>query len=126
LRSTQQRERRKRLKEGIEELEVQVGCSVSAVIAPPSIPPASLLHLSTSTRDQIRSVEGISIPSEKKMIQEKKKLSESHGTATASFSNGAYISDPLSFISTILPSSSFICVGGDAGGGQTKLGCTFF
>jgi hypothetical protein len=48
-------------------------------------------------------VEGISIPSEKKMIQEKKKLSESHGTATASFSNGAYISDPLSFISTILP-----------------------
>jgi hypothetical protein len=126
LKSTQQRERRKRLKEGIQELEVQVGCLVSAVIVPPSIPPSSLLHLSTSTRDRIRSVEGISIPSEKKMIVLKHQLADTHNTQTTSFSNGAYISDPLSFISTIVPSSSFICVGGDASGGQTKLGITFF
>jgi hypothetical protein len=126
LKPTQQRERRKRMREAVAAEEKAVGCPVTAVVDPPSPSPSSLLHLSTSDRDRIRSVDAITIPSEKKMRAMKEQLTHTHNTTTTSFPNGAYISDPISFVSTITSSSSFICVGGDAGGGYTKVGISFF
>jgi hypothetical protein len=114
------------MREAVTAAEAAVGCPATAVVTPPSTPPSSLLHLSTSVRDRIRSVDSITIPSEKKMREVKKQLAYSHSTETKSFSFGSYISDPLSYVGFISASSSFISVGGDAGGGQTKLGITFF
>lgn len=64
------------------------------------------------------------------MIQCKKQLSSSHATETRTFTTctfiaGAYIADPVRFVSVVCAQSPFIAVGGDAGGGHTKLGITY-
>jgi hypothetical protein len=59
------------------------------------------------------------------MIKCKQLLASTHATETGTFANGAYISDPVRFVSVLCAQSSFIAVGGDAGGGHTKLGVTF-
>ena len=59
------------------------------------------------------------------MIKCKRLLASSHATETGTFANGAYISDPVRFVSVLCAQSCFIAVGGDAGGGHTKLGVTF-
>jgi len=112
------------MRDAIEEIEERIGCPASAVVSP-ATSPSSLLHLSTSDRHRIRSVDTITIPSERKIRNAKKQLGTSHNTSTSSFSNGAYISDPLGFVSSVTSSSPFICVGGDTGGGFTKLGVTY-
>ena len=38
---------------------------------------------------------------------------------------GAYITDPVRFVSVLCAQSSFIAVGGDAGGGRCVLGVTY-
>jgi hypothetical protein len=96
------------------------------VIAPPSTPaPIDLVHLPTSVREQMRGVRHLRIPSEKQMIQCKKLLAASHGTETGTFAGGAYMTDPLAYVSVLCAQSPFIAVGGDAGGGFTKLGITY-
>jgi len=103
----------------------KVGCPLEAV-QPPSTPsPADLIHLPTSVREQIRTVRGLHIPSEKRMIQCKLLLASSHATETGTFAGGAYITDPLRFVSVLCAQSSFIAVGGDAGGGRCVLGVTY-
>jgi len=113
------------MKAAIEELEEKIGCPVFAAVATTSTPPSSLLHLSTSDRNRSRSIDSIVIPSEKLISQLKKELSNSHHSQTGSFSNGAYICDPLGFISSVTKSSPFVCVGGDTGAGYTKLGVSY-
>ena len=61
---TQQRERRKQAKEGLQKLLEAIDCPPAAIFAPPSPSPAELLHLSTSDRERIRSVPSLHIPSE--------------------------------------------------------------
>jgi hypothetical protein len=59
------------------------------------------------------------------MTQCKKLLASTHATETAAYSSGAYITDPLRFVSAIASHSPILAVGGDAGGGHTKLGITY-
>lgn len=59
------------------------------------------------------------------MIACKKQLATSHATETGTFANGAYITDPVRFVSVLCAQSPFIAVGGDGGGGHTKLGVTY-
>jgi len=125
LSGTQQRERRKRLRQAAD----YIGCPISAVASLPhtasTTTPADLLHLPTSIREQIRTVRGLHIPSEKRMIQCKKALADTHGTRTGTFSRGAYILDPIRFVTAVAGASALLVVGGDAGGGHTKLGITY-
>ena len=63
------------------------------------------------------------------MVHCKLLLASEFGTATASFAKeemvGAYLLDPLKFVTLVSKHSPFICVGGDAGSGVTKLGITY-
>jgi hypothetical protein len=73
----------------------------------------------------MRGVRQLRIPSEKQMIRCKKLLAASHGTETGTFAGGAYITDPLAYVSVLWAQSPIMAVGGDAGGGFTKLGVTY-
>jgi hypothetical protein len=59
------------------------------------------------------------------MINCKQLLATTHATETGTFAGGAFITDPVRFVSVLCAQSSFIAVGGDAGGGYTKLGVTY-
>jgi hypothetical protein len=59
------------------------------------------------------------------MIACKQQLASTHGTETGTFANGAYLTDPVRFVSVVCAQSPFLAVGGDAGGGYTKLGVTY-
>lgn len=94
-----------------------------------------MLALSTADRRTIRTIAELSIPGERKVIECKKALALSHGSETASFTlpragaeenvcAGAYVTDPLRLLRVVTAQSSFLAVGGDKGGGFTKLGIT--
>jgi hypothetical protein len=120
LQSTQQFKRRRLAYTALAE----IGCPVSALKPiPPS--PHKLLHLTAAVRRRMRTVPLLTIPSEKKITLCKRRLAESAGTGTAKFPKGAYIKDPLRFVSSIAAASPVIAVGGDTGGGHTKLGVTY-
>ncbi len=68
---------------------------------------------------------GLSIPGEKTMITCKQILASTHGTETSTFTNGAYLTDPLLFVKSVVVQNKLLAIGGDAGGGFTKLGITF-
>jgi hypothetical protein len=59
------------------------------------------------------------------MINCKKQLASTHATETGTFVGGAYMTDPLAYVSVLCAQSSFLAVGGDCGGGHTKLGVTY-
>jgi len=70
------------------------------------------------------------------MAQCKILLAHTHGCATASFTHpfvsksgqlrvGAYVTDPLLYIRRLTADSPWLAVGGDKGGGFTKLGITY-
>jgi hypothetical protein len=125
LQPTQKWERKKQLAAAVADVEKQIGCPLS-VIQPQPLPfPAELLHLSTAERERIRTVPSLHIPSEQTMIQCKKQLATTHATQTGTFAGGAYLTDPLRFVSVLCAQSSFIAVGGDAGGGRCVLGVTY-
>lgn len=96
------------------------------VITPPSTPsPADVIHLPTSVREHIRSVPSLRIPCEQTMIKCKQQLATTHATETGTFAGGAYITDPVRFVSVLCAQSPFLTVGGDAGGGRCVLGVTY-
>jgi hypothetical protein len=125
LRPTQKRERRAQLRAVVVEAEVTIGCPLEAITPPCTPSPADLIHLSTSVREQIRTVRGLHIPCEQTMIACKQQLATTHATETGTFAGGAYITDPLRFVSVLCAQSSFLAVGGDAGGGRCVLGITY-
>ena len=86
--------------------------------------PEELLHLTTAERERIRTVPSLHIPCEQSMIKCKQLLATSHATETGTFAGGAYITDPVRYVSVLCAQSSFIAVGGDAGGGRCVLGVT--
>ena len=59
------------------------------------------------------------------MIACKKQLATSHATETGTFAGGAFITDPVRFVSVLCAQSPFIAVGGDAGGGRCVVGVTY-
>lgn len=116
-------ERRTKLKKSSDTIQ----CPLSAV--QPTIPESELIHLSTATRNQMRTVPSIKLPSEKKIVELKKELVVTHGTGTSKTNfNGfifTYLNDPLLFIQHVTKESKYISIGGDTGGGTTKLGITY-
>ena len=125
LQSTQQWKRRKLARTAVEEVLQQVGCPLKA-IHPPSTPaPAELLHLTTAERERSRTVPSLHISCEQTMIKCKQQLATSHATETGTFAGGAFITDPVRFVSVMCAQSPFIAVGGDAGGGRCVLGVTY-
>ena len=108
---------------------IRLGVPPHALLSSIRLPAPSLLHLSTSARRLMRTVPGLHMVGEKAVIKWKRRMAESHGTGTASFSRdglvGCYATDPLRFITAVASSSPFLCIGGDAGGGTCKLGVSF-
>ena len=105
---TQKWKRKKRAREAVAQLLDEIGVPPDA-ITPPSTPsPADLVHLPTSVREAIRTVPALHIPCEQTMIQCKKQLATSHATKTGTFVGGAYITDPVRFVSVLCAQSSFI------------------
>lgn len=125
LRPTQRRERRKQARTAVTHALQQVGCPLDAIQPSPRATPAELVHLPTSVRERIRSVPSLHIPCERTMIQCKLQLAATHATETGTFAGGTYITDPIRFVSVLCAQSSFIAVGGDAGGGRCVLGVTY-
>lgn len=125
LQPTQQWKRRTQLRSAIAAAEQQEGCPFTAVQQHPTAPPEQLIHLPTSVREAIRTVPSLHIPSEQTMIRCKQQLATTHATETGTFAGGAYITDPVRFVSVLCAQSSFVAVGGDAGGGRCVLGVTF-
>jgi hypothetical protein len=103
----------------------QVGCPLQAIQLPPAPSPAELLHLTTAERERIRTVPSLHIPCEQTMIQCKQLLAASHATETGTIANGAYVTDPIRFVSVLCAQSPLLVVGGDTGDKLTKLGVTY-
>ena len=121
LAPTQRRVRRKEL---CAELEKQ-GCPAAALLPSVSVPAAAVLHLSRSTRARVRTVAGLHLPCEASIISEKLRQAEERGTRTLCFERGAYVADPLRLLKHAAGQTEFLAVGGDTGGGHTKLGFTY-
>ena len=78
----------------------------------------------------LRSIDlGKPVAGERRVRQLKFELAATAGTGTATFERGefigAYCTDPQQFLTTYTAASPFVIVGGDSGGGFTKLGVTF-
>ncbi len=125
LQSTQQWKRRKQLHSAIAEASQQIGCPVDALQLQQHTTPEELLHLTTAERERIRTVPSLHIPCEQTIIGCKKLLATSHATETGTFANGAYITDPVRFVSVLCVQSPLLVVGGDTGDQLTKVGVTY-
>jgi len=125
LQPTQKWKRKMRAQEAVAEVLQQHGVPLAAIASPSTPSPADVLHLTTAERDRIRTVPSLHIPCERTIIQCKQQLATSHATATGTFVGGAYITDPLAYVSVLCAQSPFIAVGGDAGGGRCVLGVTY-
>jgi hypothetical protein len=97
---------------------------------------AAVLGLSTADRRRIRTASALAIPGEQRIAECKKALAHTHGCATAAFTHplagkeknvrvGTYVTDPLRLLRSVAGSSPWLAVGGDKGGGFTKLGVTY-
>ena len=128
LQPTQQWKRRMQLRSTIAAAEQQVGCSAVTAVQHRAIAtaaPEELIHLPKSVRTAIRTVRSLRIPNEATIIKCKQQLATTHATETGTFAGGAFITDPVRFVSVLCAQSPFIAVGGDSGGGHTKLGVTY-
>ncbi len=103
----------------------EIGVPLNIIQPPPTPSPVDLLHLSTAERERFRSVRGVRLPCEQTINACKKLLATSHATETDTFASGAYVTDPLRYVSVLCAQSSFIAVGGDKGEDHTKLGITY-
>ena len=128
------RQRRRRIEELfrlLQTLKIPAAAALTALHA--RVPPHELVQLTQAQRRTIRRVPRLSICSEKRIIRYRTELASSHGTRTATFSyphdgvavSGAYLTDPLGFITHIQQHSRFLVIGGDAGGGSLKLGVSY-
>ena len=115
---TQQWKRRKQALADITNTLQQTGCPLQALKLHPRPSPREWIHLPTAVREQIRSIPSLRIPSEHSMIQCKQQLASSHATGTGTFAGGTFMTDPVRFVSVLCAQSSFLAVGGDAGGSE--------
>jgi hypothetical protein len=125
LQPTEKWKRRTKAKAAVNKILEEIGVPIEEIHSPPMPSPIDLCHLPTSTREDMRTVRGLRIPSEKLMIQFKKLIATTHATETGTFANGAYITDPLRFVSVLCAQSPFVAIGGDKGDTHTKLGTTY-
>ena len=123
---TQQRKRRRAGDAALE----KIGVTAAAIVGERVIQPEALIGVSTATRNEIRTIPGLKIAGEQRIADFKELLAVTHGTATDKLENengltAAWITDPILFVRTVAEKSRVIAVGGDAGGGYTKLGITY-
>jgi len=121
----QRRVRRKAALEEITPILTRIDVPLQALVAPNTAPTDALLHLSKAVREQIRAIPHFSISSEKTIIKRKKSIATAYATETATFVGGAYITDPIANLYILCAQSEFLVVGGNCGGGLTKLGVTY-
>jgi hypothetical protein len=122
---TQKWKRRKAAAAAVTQVLQQHDIPLAVIQPQPKISPTDVLHLSTAERDRVRTIPHVHIPCEQSMIACKRHLATSHATETGTFAGGAYMTDPVRFVSVLCAQSSFIAVGGDAGGGRCVLGVTY-
>jgi hypothetical protein len=120
LGNAQQYERKLLARTCLEVLDVK-----AAQLAERSISPGAIMLVPHATRARMRQVRGCRLPCETLIIRRRVSMATTHGTHTSTFDRGAYLTDPLTFVDKISGSSPLLVVGGDAGGGHTKLGITF-
>jgi hypothetical protein len=125
LQPTEKWKRRTKAKAAVAQVVNEIGVPLEAIIPTSKPTAAELIALSTSTRREIRTVSSLHIQSEHSMIQCKKQTAITHATETGTFVNGAYITDPIRFVSVLCAQSPFLAVGGDKGDDLTKLGVTY-
>jgi hypothetical protein len=127
LRHSQKAERRRRALADITNVLERHQVPASVIFGPSPLtapPPEAILHIPHTDRKRMRTVHGLPVPSEYAITLLRQQLSTEKGTATASFPTGVYITDPLSIVQNVAPPAARLAVGGDAGGGYTKLGVT--
>lgn len=122
---TWRRIRREKGRQALEEIGVPPQALMNS-----RVKPTSLVHLSTATRREIRTVGELQIAGEKRMADCKELLAATHGTGTSKSCDedglcAAWITDPLLFVRTVASQSRVLAVGGDHGGDYTKIGITF-
>lgn len=97
----------------------------------PSILVSEFILLPCCTRTLVRStITSVSLPCERTIRKKLKTMAFEQGTETIDFTigemNGSFISDPLLFIETVMKNGNELkALGGDKGGGITKLGLTY-
>jgi hypothetical protein len=122
LTASGQRHRKRKAEALLEQVQVPAG-----VLSPARIPPTAFLRTSTRFRNEMRRVlPSVAIPGEKAMATLKEQIADTKGTATASFDCGAYLTDPLRFVSVLTSHSEYLVIGGDFGSHFTKIGVTYF
>jgi len=112
---------RAKRKAAVREFATSIGCPISVLTH--VIPAAALLHLPGFIRAHFRTVHGVRIASEDSITKLEIELATSHGTATATFKLGAYVTDPVKLVRMLNVTGKPLVIGGDFGGGSTKLGC---
>jgi hypothetical protein len=125
LKPTQQWQRRCKARVAVAEVLDTIGCPLEAITPHAPITPTKVLHLTPAERHRTRTVRGLHFPTERSMRKVNKRFAFTHATATGTFANGAYITDPIRLVSLLCVQSSFIAVGGDSGGGHCVLGMTY-
>jgi hypothetical protein len=122
---TQKWKRRCKARVAVAEVLENIGCPLEAITPRAPITPTKVLHLTPAERHRTRTVRGLHFPTERSMRQANKRFAITRATATGTFANGAYITDPLRLVSVLCAQSPFIAVGGDSGGGHCVLGVTY-
>jgi hypothetical protein len=107
---TQQWKRRKQALADITNTLQNTGCPLESLQLQSRPSPAELIHLSTAERERIRTVPSLHIPCEQTMIACKKQLAHTHATETDTFAGGAYVTDPIRFLSVLCAQSSLLAV----------------
>ena len=91
------------------------------------IPAAAVAHLDNRVLKHIRDV--VPTPSFNTIAAVREQLADAAGTRTASFTIGqqhfSVVTDPLRCVETLTQYSKVLVIGGDRGGGTTKLGVTY-
>ncbi len=138
LQQTQRTKRIKSLRAALEEFCKKNKCSLEELfrLFGPKIDSIDLLGTTKAERVTFRQLPGANFCSERQIVQLKYDFAIEFGTETKSFSgqlnnsvtfHGAYMSDPIHFIDVLLSTATeqTIAVGGDFGGGSTKIGMTY-
>jgi hypothetical protein len=78
----------------------------------------------------MREVDELRIESETTFMKKRMRYAETHGTETKEIvlppsTEGTYITDPLRFVECVASDSPHLVIGGDKGGGSTKIGPTY-
>jgi hypothetical protein len=125
LKPTQKWQRRRKARVAVAEVLENIGCPLEAITPRAPVTPTKVLHLTPTERHRTRTVRGLHFPCERSMRKAIKRFAITRATATSTFANGAYITDPIRLVSVLCAQSSFLAVGGDSGGGHCVLGVTY-